>query len=97
MIVRTAIQQQWNIVFPNSGPGYTVSKTAGTWPVDIDGEKWYTIHVSKDIAAWTRTQSPDQWYEHPYEQPTRYNFHEPSSAKFDVHHELLAILKLTWG
>lgn len=92
MIVKTAIQQQWNIVFPNSGPGYTVLAM-----VDIDNKKWYTIHVSKDIATWTRTQSQDQWYEHPYEQPTRYNFHEPSSAKFDVHCELLAILKLTWG
>jgi len=92
MIVKTAIQQQWNIVFPNSGPGYTVLAM-----VDIDGEKWYTIHVSKDIATWTRTQPRGQWYEHPYEQPTRYNFHAPSSAKFDVHCELLAILKLTWG
>jgi hypothetical protein len=92
VIVKTAIQQQWNIVFPNSGPEYTVLAM-----VDIDNKKWYTIHVSKDIATWTRTQPRGQWYEHPYEQPTRYNFHEPSSAKFDVHHELLAILKLTWG
>lgn len=92
MIVKTAIQQQWNIVFPNSGPEYTVLAM-----VDIDNKKWYTIHVSKDIATWTRTQPRGQWYEHPYEQPTRYNFHEPASAKFDVHCELLAILKLTWG
>ena len=92
MIVKTTIQQQWNIVFTNSGPGYTVLAA-----VDRLDKKWYTVHVSKDIAAWTRTQSQDQWYEHPGEQPTRYNFHEPASAKFDVHCELLAILKLTWG
>ena len=92
MIVKTTIQQQWNIVFTNSGPGYTVLAA-----VDRLDKKWYTVHVSKDIAAWTRTQSQDQWYEHLYGQPTRYNFHEPSFAKFDIHCELLAILKLTWG
>ena len=92
MKFKTAIQQQWNIVFPNSGPEYTVLAL-----VDIDGEKWYTIHVSKDIGSWTRTQPQVQWYEHPWEQPTRYNFHEPHQSKFDVHYELLAILKLTWG
>lgn len=92
MKVKTSVQQQWNIVFPNSGSGYTVFT-----PVDIDSKRWYTIHVSEDIATWTRTQPQDQWYEHPCEQPTRYNFHEPRQSKFDVHHELLTILKLTWG
>lgn len=92
MIVKTAVQQQWNIVFPNSGPEYTVFDS-----VDVDNEKWYTICVSGDIAAWIRTQAQDHWYEHPYEQPTRYNFHEPSSEKFDVHYELFVFLKLTWG
>jgi hypothetical protein len=92
MIVKTAIQQQWNIVFPNSGPGYTVFTS-----VDVDNEKWYTILVSEDIATWIRTQSQNQWYQHFYEQPTRDNFHEPFQTKFDVHYELLAILKLTWG
>lgn len=93
MIVKTAVQQQWNIIFPNSGPGYTVLGQ----PVDVDNEKWYTIHVSSDIATWVRTQSPDHWYQHPYEEITRYNFHTPQQEKFDVHGELFLLLKLTWG
>jgi hypothetical protein len=92
MIIKTAIQQQWNIIFPGSGSGYTIFK-----PVDVDNEKWYTIHVSEDIASWIRTQLSAQWYEHLSTQPDRYTFHSPHQRKFDVHYELLAILKLTWG
>lgn len=92
MIVKTSVQQQWNIIFPNSGPGYTILGQ----PVDVDNEKWYTIHVEDTIASWIRTQVQDQWYEH-LKEITRYNFHEPHQPKFDVHYELLTILKLTWG
>lgn len=92
MIVKTAVQQQWNIIFPNSGPGYTVLGK----PVDVDNEKWYTIHVDGDVAIWIRSQPTGQWYEH-LKDITRYNFHEPHQRKFDVHHEILALLKLTWG
>ena len=92
MIVKTAVQQQWNIVFLNSGPDYTVFES-----VDVDNEKWYTIRVSGDIATWIRTQPQNHWYQHPYEEITRYNFHAPRQEKFDVHYELFVLLKLTWG
>ena len=89
MIVKTAVQQQWNIIFPGSGPGYTIFK-----PVDKDGEKWYTMLVNKDIAAWIKSQHKDQWYQHLDEPLTQLDRHQ---TKFDVHYELLTFLKLTWG
>jgi hypothetical protein len=93
MILKTAVQQQWNIIFPGSGPGYTVLSK----PVDVDNEKWYTIHVSRDIAAWIRTQPLDHWYQHTYEELSRYSLHGTRQEKFDVHGELFVLLKLTWG
>jgi len=92
MIVKTAVQQQWNIIFPNSGPGYTVLGQT----VDIANEKWYTIQVEEKMATWLRAQPSTQWYEH-LKEITRYNFHEPHQLKFDVHYELFVLLKLTWG
>lgn len=91
MIIKTAVQQQWNIVEPKP-PHFIVYDQA-----TVDDATWYTVRCSKEASAWVRMQQQDQWYEHPYEQITRYNFHEPKLGKFDVHCELFVLLKLSWS
>lgn len=91
MIVKTAVQQQWNIMQPDS-PHFIVYEQA-----PVDGTMWYTIKCSRELSVWIKTQLREQWYEHPYIQPDRYTFHQPSQIMFDVHQELLVMLKLTWS
>ncbi len=53
----------------------------------VDGEKWYTVIVGHEAARWVRVQDKELWYE------ARGVF---SSNVFDIHHELLFLMKIKW-
>lgn len=53
----------------------------------VDGEKWFTVLVGKEAAAWIRTQDRVLWAE------TAGPFYE---SVFDIHNELMLLIKLKW-
>ena len=85
MIVKTAIQQQWTIT-SMTNDAVTVITSA-----DVDGVLWYTVNCRTDVANWVRQQDSAQWVEH-----INYNMSDLCNT-FDMHSELYAYLKLTWG
>ena len=58
---------------------------------EVDGELWYTVECSKEVAAWVRTQSKSIWYEHigPYGVGFKSNF--------DIHNKLYTMMNIKWG
>lgn len=56
----------------------------------VDGETWYTIHVSKDISKWIRQQNEQRWHE------SLDRDWYTNSGTFDVHEELYTMLQLRW-
>jgi hypothetical protein len=54
----------------------------------VDGEKWYTVITGHEAARWIREQDRELWCE------AAGVF---SSSVFDIHHELLFIMKLKWA
>lgn len=54
----------------------------------VDGEKWYTIFAGRESSAWLRNQDCRLWYE----THGRFNVN-----MFDIHNELLIIMKLKWA
>ena len=53
----------------------------------VDGEKWYTVVAGDESAKWIREQDTVLWHE---ATPVF------SSSIFDIHNELLFIMKLKW-
>ena len=86
MTTKTSVQQQWNIVEPYTAPDYIVYSQAL-----VDNEPWYTVKCSKDAASWVREQDTRLWYEHV--DPTWHT----KSYVYDMHQELLVMLKLSWA
>ena len=54
----------------------------------VDGEKWYTVITGHEAAKWIREQDRELWYE------ADGVF---SSSVFDIHYELLFIMKIKWA
>ena len=54
----------------------------------VDGEKWYTVITGREAARWIRVQDKELWYESGGVFP---------SCVFDIHHELLFIVKIKWA
>jgi len=59
----------------------------------IDNEKWYTIAATKEIATWIRSQDAQSYYEHPLS-AERWSIW---AGRFDVHNELMILIKLKWN
>lgn len=55
----------------------------------VDGEKWYTVVAELESSAWLRQQHKSQWFE-----TSGSAF---SSSVFDIHNELLFLMKLKWA
>ena len=87
MIVKTAVQQQWNITQPKL-PHFIVYDQA-----IVDGDTWYTVRCSRDAAMWVREHGVEhkEWYEHI---DSKWMVHK---NVFDMHEELYTYLKLSWG
>jgi hypothetical protein len=83
VILKTSVQQQWNIVQP---PHYIVYTQA-----TVDNVVWYTVKCSRDASAWVREQDTEGWHEH-----IDQRWYSEAST-FDINQELLVILKLRWG
>ena len=85
------------------GVGYTGSSYAMTElekPVaevidqaTVDGATWYTVSCRKDVSVWVREHGIEnkEWYEHI---DGKWMVHK---NVFDMHEELYAYLKLSWG
>jgi hypothetical protein len=56
----------------------------------VDNEKWYTIAATREIAAWIRSQDTQSYYEH----PRHTEWWSIWGGHFDVHNELMLMLKL---
>ena len=53
----------------------------------VDGEPWYQVTCTADVARWLRTQDPNQQYE-----LSSY----PNSALFDIAEPLYLIMGMKW-
>lgn len=81
--------RNWHMIFEDSNPSYKVLTTA-----TVDGANWYTVHCTKDIAAWIREtlkdQKDKQWFQ---------NIDDKwmlNADRFDMHEELYTMLQLRW-
>lgn len=86
-IVKTAVQQQWNQVFP-SKPLFEVLSTA-----DVDSVPWYTVSCRKEVSIWIRENGVEgsDWYSHIDSRWMTYR------NVFDMSQEMFAMTKLRWG
>lgn len=57
----------------------------------VDGELWYTIRCTDEVAKWVRTQNKDLWYSHIDSQWYVYN------NMFDMSEKLYTLLNIRWG
>jgi hypothetical protein len=59
----------------------------------VDGATWYTVSCRKDVSVWVREHGIEhkEWYEHI---DGKWMVHK---NVFDMHEELYAYLKLSWG
>jgi hypothetical protein len=59
----------------------------------VDGATWYTVSCRKDVSIWVREHGIEnkEWYEHI---DGKWMVHK---NVFDMHEELYAYLKLSWG
>jgi hypothetical protein len=57
----------------------------------VDGENWYTVRCSSEVVKWVLEQDDKQWY-HLVDQ----TWHTIPGV-FDLHEEVLLMLKLRWG
>jgi hypothetical protein len=55
----------------------------------VDGQPWYTIKCSSDIAAWVRKQPEESWAQHPAVSVV--------SSLFDVSDRLYSMMALKWS
>lgn len=86
MIVKTAVQQQWNITYAMRERNFEVLDQAL-----VDDEQWYTVKCNKEVGNWVRSQPKEQWVNHTN---SGWLFYEHN---FDIHYELYAYLRLTWS
>ena len=84
MIVKTSVQQQWNIVYKKNTPFKVEDKEM------VDDELWYKVFAQSEVAKWIRTQDSKQWYEHSGV------WVGWDGAHFDIHNELYALMRLSW-
>jgi hypothetical protein len=82
MIIKTAVQKQWNIIYPGDA-NYTVIDSA-----EVDGTIWYSVKCSIEVGNWVRTQPSEHWVKYV---ESIYDY------QIDMDQELLVLLKLTWG
>lgn len=85
MIVKTAVQQQWSISYMGERNFEVLDQAM------VDDQQWYTVKCNKEVGNWVRGQPKEQWVNHI---DRGWLFYENN---FDVHHELYAYLKLSWG
>jgi hypothetical protein len=85
MIIKSALQKQWNIVYPEKANLELVSKAL------VDNSWWYTVKCSKEASAWIREQDESKWYNH-----IDGNWYVAADT-FDVDQETYIMLKLQWS
>jgi len=83
-IIKTSVQQQWNIVYKKTTPFTIESKQL------VDDEIWYKVFAKNDVAKWIRLQDSKQWYEH------KGIWVGWDGSHFDIHNELYTLMRLSW-
>lgn len=58
---------------------------------NVDGNTWYTITVHPEVYDWIKTQDATLYYQH-ITSPQWYYLY----SQFDVHSELMLMIKLKW-
>jgi len=89
MIIKTAVQQQWHQQWNTDE--IPVKSAEILAKALVDDEIWYTVKCTKEVGDWVRAQPNHHWYNHIDRQWIHYH------SIFDMHHELYAYLKLSWG
>lgn len=58
----------------------------------VDSNQWFIVRcLGKEVANWVRDQPEDQWYEHIDDRGYI------DLRVFDIHEELMAMMKLRWS
>lgn len=58
----------------------------------VDGDKWYTVKCSKDVASWVREHSENGWWKEHID--GGWYVHRTT---FDMHEKLYTLLQLKWS
>jgi hypothetical protein len=84
-IVKTAVQQQWQLIDPV--PQHITVLDKGL----VDDSMWYTVRCSKEASKWLRSLHDGQWHQH-----IDHNWYTVANT-FDIDQETYIMLKLQWG